>query len=106
MLEKLGYHVLTAKRGTMALETFKNRSGEISLVILDMIMPDMEGGEVFDRIRKIDPGANVLLSSGYGKDGKAAEIIKRGCNGFIQKPFGIEDLSLKVKETIDFNKQL
>jgi two-component system cell cycle sensor histidine kinase/response regulator CckA len=70
-------------------------------VILDMIMPDMGGGETFDKLRKINPRAKVLLSSGYSISGKASEILERGCNGFIQKPFDIKKLSVKVREILD-----
>ncbi|MBW2097133.1 MAG: PAS domain S-box protein [Deltaproteobacteria bacterium] len=81
------------------------RSGSIShgpdLVILDMIMPDMGGGETYDRLKEIHPDIKVLLSSGYSIDGQATEILKRGCNGFIQKPFHIEALSQKLREILD-----
>jgi len=63
-----------------------------------MIMPDMGGGEVFDRMKAIDPGVRVLLSSGYSIDGQATEIISRGCDGFIQKPFNTKQLSEKLAE--------
>jgi len=65
-----------------------------------MILPDMNGGEVYDRLKEIDPHAKVLLASGYSIDGQASEILDRGCDGFIQKPFNISDLSKKIKETV------
>ena len=71
------------------------------LVILDMIMPEMSGGETYDRLKEISPGIMVLLSSGYSIDGQATEILERGCNGFIQKPFDIEQLSQKIREVMD-----
>jgi CheY-like chemotaxis protein len=101
MLEKLGYRVLTAVNGEEALRIFSENSGQIEMVILDMVMPVMGGGETFDRIREMDPQAKVLLSSGYSIDGQATEILKRGCNGFIQKPFDLKDLSLKLREIMD-----
>ena len=70
------------------------------MVILDLIMPDMGGGEVYDRIRKINPNVKVLLSSGYSRDGQANEILKRGCDGFIQKPFTLKVLSEKLRELL------
>ena len=70
------------------------------LVILDMIMPGMSGGETYDRLKEISPDIRVLLSSGYSIDGQAAEILKRGCSGFIQKPFNIEQLSQKIREIL------
>jgi len=59
-------------------------------------MPDLGGGETFDFIKKINSDVKVLLSSGYSLKGKAQKIIKRGCDGFIQKPFRLEDLSEKI----------
>ena len=74
---------------------------EIDLVILDMIMPGISGGETFDRLREINPGIKVLLSSGYSINGEAQTIMDRGCNGFLQKPFRLANLSRKVREMID-----
>ena len=71
------------------------------LVILDMIMPDMAGGETYDRMKKIDRNIKVLLSSGYSIDGQASEILERGCDGFIQKPFTMEVLSKRIREVLD-----
>jgi len=63
-------------------------------------MPDMGGGETYDRLKKIDPDIKVLLSSGYSIEGEATEILERGCNGFIQKPFMIKQLSEKIIEIL------
>ena len=64
-------------------------------------MPGMDGGVVFDRIRAMHPAMPVMLSSGYAIDGHAAEIMGRGCNGFIQKPFNLSELSHKVRKVLD-----
>lgn len=101
MLEKLGYKVFVAKSGLEALGILDEHEGRIHLVVLDMVMPDIGGGETFDRIKKMDPNVKVLLSSGYGIDGQATEILGRGCNGFIQKPFNIVDLSQKIRQILD-----
>ena len=69
---------------------------KIDMVILDMIMPEMGGGVVYEQIKSINPKVKVLLSSGYSKDGQATEILNRGCKGFIQKPFTINELSGKI----------
>lgn len=98
MLEKLGYQVLIAENGEKALELFEMYQDTIDLVILDMIMPGISGSEAFDRMREINSAVRVLLSSGYSIDGKAMEILKRGCNGFIQKPYSIEQISEKIHE--------
>jgi PAS domain S-box-containing protein len=100
MLERLGYRVIVAQTGDEALSLYEKLRAEIDLVILDMIMPGMGGGAVFDRIRAIDPQAAVLLSSGYSLNGQALKIMNRGCRGFIQKPFSIEQLKQKIREIL------
>ena len=97
ILKTIGYKVLTAKSGNAAVELYKANHNEIDMVILDMIMPDMDGGETYDRLREINPDIKVLLSSGYSIDGLASEIMLRGCNGFIQKPFNMKDLSQTIR---------
>jgi len=98
ILEKLGYSVLEANGGKKAVEIYKKNKEKIDMVILDMIMPGMGGGKVFDKIKEVNPGAKVLLSSGYSIDGQATEILRRGCDDFIQKPFSINKLSEKISE--------
>jgi CheY-like chemotaxis protein len=66
-----------------------------------MIMPGISGSDTFDRLREINPNAKILLLSGYSLTGKAQAIMDRGCNGFLQKPFKLEELSGKVRETLD-----
>ena len=100
-LESMGYKVLTGTGGKEAVEIYKEKSDEIDLVIVDMVMPDMGGGETYDIIKKINPNVKVLLSSGYSINGHATEILERGCNGFIQKPFNMKQLSQKIKEVLD-----
>jgi len=100
MLERLGYRVIVAQTGDEALASYEKHRAEIDLVILDMIMPGMGGGVVFDRIRSINPEAAVLLSSGYSLNGQATEILKRGCRGFIQKPFSLDQLDRKIRELL------
>jgi CheY-like chemotaxis protein len=104
MLESIGYKVLTAQSGREALDLYKKGKHEIDLVILDMIMPEMGGGETYERMRDVNAGVNVLLSSGYSIDGQAKEILDRGCNAFIQKPFSLIDLSIKVRELLEVNQ--
>jgi CheY-like chemotaxis protein len=66
-----------------------------------MIMPEIGGGEVYDRLKTINPDVKVLLSSGYSINGQAAEILARGCDGFIQKPFQMNVLSQKLREILE-----
>ena len=100
MLVALGYAVYTAADGPEALEIFRSKQDAIDLVILDLIMPGMGGAEVFDRLRELDPNVDVLVSSGYSQEGDAAEILARGGRGFIQKPFRMNALSLKVDDLV------
>jgi two-component system cell cycle sensor histidine kinase/response regulator CckA len=101
MLEEMGYRVITATSGQEAIDLFKKRKDEIDMVILDMVMPAVGGGKTYDRLKGLDPDVRVLLSSGYSMDGEAAEILKRGCNGFIQKPFDMKEISNKIREILD-----
>jgi len=101
LLEKIGYRVLTAAGGRQAIDACEADPAKIDMVVLDMVMPDMGGGNTYDRLKQIDPDIKVLLSSGYSIDGQATEILNRGCNGFIQKPFNLKALSRKVREILD-----
>ena len=98
MIETLGYQVITAHTGEEAVACYKSLKDQIDLVLLDMVMPGMNGGRVFDRIKGINPQVKVLLISGYSIEGEAKDILSRGCNGFMQKPFKIKDLSRKIRE--------
>ena len=100
-LEKLGYKVITARNGKEAVELYKKNQGNIDIVVLDMIMPEMGGGETYDKLKEINPDVKVILSSGYSIEGQASEILKRGCDGFIQKPFRMKQLSRKINEVLE-----
>ena len=100
-LEKLGYKVITARNGKEAVELYKKNQGNIDIVVLDMIMPEMGGGETYDKLMEINPDVKVILSSGYSIEGQASEILKRGCDGFIQKPFRMKQLSRKINEVLE-----
>jgi len=101
MLEEMGYKIITAGNGKEALEIYREKKDQIDAVILDMIMPGMSGGEVYDRLKAFNPDIKVLLSSGYSLNGQATEILNRGCSGFIQKPFKLEAFSQKLREILD-----
>ena len=100
MLERLGYDVKTAVSGRQALELLRQDNGSIRLVVLDMVMPDMSGEKTFSALKDIRPTVKVLLSSGYSVEGKASEIMANGCDGFIQKPFTLNQLSNKLDEVL------
>ena len=98
MLEALGYLVQTVDSGESAIATIMKQDNHIDLVILDMIMPGMGGGKTFDRIREVQPEMSVILSSGYSIDGQADQILQRGCDGFIQKPFSMSEISIIIRK--------
>lgn len=100
MLEQLGCRVVTAAGGREALEIYAERPADFDLVLLDMIMPEMSGGETYDRLKQINPDVRVILATGYSCTGQAAEIMRRGCNGFMQKPFNLQTLSRKLHELL------
>lgn len=101
ILRMLGYTVVTASSGSEAIEIYRSRQDEISLVILDMIMPGMGGREVFERLKRINACVRVILSSGYSVEGQAQEIIDQGALAFIQKPFSANNLSEKIREVLE-----
>ncbi|MBW2119279.1 MAG: PAS domain S-box protein [Deltaproteobacteria bacterium] len=101
LLEKMGYTVLIARSGKGAIDIYEKKKDKIDLIILDMIMPEMSGGDTFDRLKQISPDTKVLLSSGYSINGQANEILGRGCDGFIQKPFSMEELSHKIRAVLN-----
>ena len=102
MLEPLGYAVITAEGGHEAIRMYREMGKDISLVILDMIMPKMGGNEVFQILKTIDPEVKVLLCSGYSRNGFGTieEILKQGARGFIQKPFTRRTIALSVKKVL------
>jgi len=101
ILKTLGYKALIARSGKEAIEIYKKNKDTIDIVILDMIMPGIGGGETYDRVKEINLDIKVLLSSGYSINGEATEILKRGCNGFIQKPFNMKQLAEKIRDILD-----
>lgn len=101
ILARLGYDVLTAGSGEEAVKIYQENKERIHIVVLDMIMPEMSGSEVYDRMKALNPKIKVLLSSGYSINGHATEILNRGCNGFIQKPFKVKELSQKLRKILD-----
>ncbi|KPJ78430.1 MAG: oxidoreductase [Deltaproteobacteria bacterium SG8_13] len=100
MLTGMGYRVLTAGSGADAVEVFSNRNEPIDLVILDVVMPEMDGRETFRRLQKIDPEVKVVLSSGYSLEDMAEEMLSMGCESFIQKPFDQHQISRKIRELL------
>jgi DNA-binding NtrC family response regulator len=100
MMRTMGYTVITASDGSTAVNLYRENHQRIDLVMLDMVMPDMSGSDVFDEIKKINPQAKVLLSSGYSLNGQASRIMERGCDGFIQKPFTLDEISTLLRQIL------
>jgi PAS domain S-box-containing protein len=101
ILGTLGYEVLVARSGWEAIECYGAKKANIDLVILDMIMPGLGGRETFDTLKAMNPDIRVILSSGYSINEKAKEIMERGAQAFLQKPFGIEEMSTKIKNILN-----
>ena len=101
ILDSAGYRTLTAGNGSEALEIYRKRGGEISLVILDLIMPEMGGHQCLDELLKIDPEAKVLIASGYSVDGSILGSIDAGAKGFIGKPYDAKRILQKVRKVLN-----
>ncbi|MCP3953985.1 MAG: response regulator [Desulfobacterales bacterium] len=101
VLEILGYRVLAVTSGKEALSIYPENADQIDMVILDMIMPGMDGREIYEKLKAINPEVRVLLSSGYSINGEATKILEMGCDGFIQKPYNMGDLSAKIREILN-----
>ena len=100
-LMHLGYQVEIAGSGTEALHKFSSAKDSFDLVILDMLMPNVSGDEVFFRMREMNPSVRVLIISGYSSENAVQRILASGGKGFIQKPFTIEELSRKVRQCLE-----
>lgn len=98
MLESAGYHVLLAEDAERGLDIFKEQHENIDLVILDMVMPGIDGPEALIKLREISDAPPVLLSSGYSEDEVVPQFKKGGIAGFIHKPFNETKLQQKVAE--------
>ncbi len=101
MLEEMGYNVLMAGGGVEAVEVVEDNPDEVDLVILDMVMPGIGGRETYEKLKEINPDIVVLLASGYSVTSEVTNMLKQGCNAFIQKPFNMKQLSWKIREVLD-----
>ena len=101
MLQKLGHTVLQARYGYEALKIFEKNKNRISLVILDMRMPGMDGCEVFDRLKKIKPEIKIIIFSGCIDQYSIDELSKRNFSDYIEKPFKLKELSEKIEEVLE-----
>ncbi len=100
-LDKLGYKPLIARNGLEAVEIFRAYKDQISLVVLDLIMPKMDGKQAFLEIKEIKADAKILISTGYAVDDKIEGFLNQGCHGFIQKPFSLNEFARAVRKILD-----
>ena len=96
MLERLGFSVIRAPGGAEALALFSRHGDEIDLVVLDVVMPGTGGEAVYRRIREMRPETRILVASGYDLGGKMTPLLRKGRDGFIQKPFDLQELSQAI----------
>jgi DNA-binding NtrC family response regulator len=100
ILEKSGYCVITADNGREAVAIYRYRKDEISLVILDLIMPLMDGRQCLREILKINPEAKVLVASGFSPDGGTQRTLEDGAKGFVGKPYNLKELLTTVRDVL------
>lgn len=96
-----GYRVVSAKDGFQAIELYKKLQDKINLVLLDFTMPIMDGAEVFDELRMINPRVPVVLSSGFTEQDRLKTMLSKGLRGFIPKPYTQQKLLMQVRSTLD-----
>lgn len=97
ILERLGHAVVTASNGDEALEYYRKNASQTSFVILDLLMPDMDGSELFEKLKKINPKIKVIVSTGYTRSEPIKDLIAKGAVGFIQKPYTMKQLASVFK---------
>ena len=100
LLREFGYDVLTATNGKEAVELFKEKAATISLVVLDMIMPEMNGRDCFEAIRKHRPDTLVIISSGFSRSEDLQDLKEQGLAGFVQKPFRATEFSRIIADAL------
>ena len=101
MLQKLGYTVLQARYGYEALEVFERNKDRISLAILDMRMPGMDGCEVYDRLKEIKPEIKVIIFSGFIDQYSIDQLSKYNFSDYVEKPFKLKELSEKIEGVLE-----
>jgi signal transduction histidine kinase/ActR/RegA family two-component response regulator len=100
-LEAKGYKVITANDGASALAVYREQWKNIDIVIADMVMPRISGSELFARMKEVNPGVRVIVSSGYSHDQEGQRMLKHGCLGFLQKPYNTDALCQTIRSVLD-----
>jgi signal transduction histidine kinase/CheY-like chemotaxis protein len=101
LLNRLGFEVVLAENGIEALSIFDREKEHLSLVILDLVMPELDGTETFFKLKERDADAKILISSGYEKNEKVERLLTSGAAGFLQKPFELEELTKGIDNALD-----
>jgi two-component system, cell cycle sensor histidine kinase and response regulator CckA len=101
ILQRFGYSVLVVNNGREAIDLYRQRSRDIAAVVLDMIMPEMDGCEVFQRLRAVNPQVRVIVSTGCDRAPDIDAMLQQGAAGFLQKPFRIAELAEAVAEAVE-----
>lgn len=101
ILERQGYHVMTASNGSEAIDIYKNYHKQIDLVLLDMILTDFRGDQVFQELKRYNPNVVVIVISGYNVNRHISTLLSEGCADFIQKPFQSYGLANSVRTALD-----
>ena len=100
VLADAGYRVVTARNGFQALEIYRHLHREISLVILDFMMPGLNGGQVFAELQVINPAVSVVLSSGFAEPDRLRDMLTRGLRSFLPKPYTQQKLLTEIHHTL------
>jgi len=105
MLEEMGFECFMAENGKQGVDTFRQHQKEITAVLLDMTMPEMNGEQAFGEIRRINPAAEVIICSGYSESDAMRRLTSQGLSGFLHKPYGMEKLGDKLHEVLETRTQ-
>ncbi len=100
-LQDLGYSVILAENGLDAVEIYRENPKGIDLVLLDMIMPQLNGYEAFKQIREIDNEAKILLSSGFVSGEEVKNLLEAGAQGFLAKPHRLATMAQAIRTILD-----
>jgi CheY-like chemotaxis protein len=96
MLKSLGYDTIHCADGASAIETFEQEHAQIAFVLLDMLLPDVDGPQLYGSLRSIDSSLKCLLSSGLTMDESIETLLAEGADGFIQKPFKLAEFKAAI----------
>jgi len=103
LLESNGYTVFTAKDGEEAVNVYQQHTHEIALVISDMGLPKLTGVSEFEQMKEINPAVKIIFASGFFEPDSKAKLENAGAKGFLQKPYVIEEVLLKIRKALDTN---